>query len=124
MNREAAIYEFMRSFGIPAYAETGVPDQAEMPYVTYSLIIGSYDNPVSMAVNVWYRTDSEAIINAKVRDIERALCNGGAAIHYETDGNTRMVWATKGSPWAQAVQDEDNSVKRRYLNIDLQFMEL
>lgn len=118
--REAAIYEFLSSFGIPAYAASGTPDQAQMPYITYNLIIGDMLSPVSMEVDVWYKTDSEAVINAKVRDIEAAIKDGGKMLSYDTGG----VWVTKGTPWCQSVTDEDNSVKRRYLNMDLQFMEL
>lgn len=124
MNKEAAIYDFMSSFYIPAYPSAAVPDNAAMPYITYTLVIGDFDNPVSMSANVWYRTESEAAINAKVREISKALSNGGRKLYYDDDECTRAVWLTKGTPWAQAVDDEDNTVKRRYLNIELKYMEL
>lgn len=118
--REAAIYQFLNGFGIPAYAASGTPDQAEMPYITYNLIIGDFTAQVSMEVDVWYKTDSEAEINAKVREIEAAVKDGGAMLVYDTGG----IWVTKGTPWCQSVPDEDNSVKRRYINMDLDYMEL
>lgn len=119
MNREQALYDFMSCFGIPAYAATATPAQAEMPYITYELTVGTWDNPASMSVNLWYRTDSEAIINAKAREIGYKLSGGGQVLYFEDEGgHTRALWITKGSPWCQAVTDEDNTVKRRYFNFE------
>lgn len=120
MTPEAAIYQFMGSFGIPAYASTATPSDAEMPYITYDLVLGEWmQAEVNMPVNVWYRTDSEALPNAKVREISERLCNGGAIV--ECDGG--VLWFKKGSPWAQAVrvEGEDDKVKRRYVNINIEY---
>ena len=121
MTPEAAVYTFLSSFGIPAYAASSVPDQATFPYLTYDLVVGEWGQPeVNMPVNVWYRTDSEAIPNAKVREISQAIGMGGITL--PCDGG--MLWVKKGSPWAQAmtVEGEDEKVKRRYININIEFL--
>lgn len=121
MTPEAAIYSFLAGFSIPAYASASVPDQAEFPYITYDLVLGEWGEPeVNMPVNVWYRTDSEAIPNAKVREISQAIGMGGVTL--PCDGG--MLWVKKGSPWAQAmtVEGEDEKVKRRYININIEFL--
>lgn len=121
MTPEAAIYTFLSSFGIPAYASSSVPDQATFPYLTYDLVLGEWGQPeVNMPVNVWYRTDSEALPNAKVREISQAIGMGGVTL--PCDGG--MLWVKKGSPWAQAVtiEGEDEKVKRRYVNIDIEYL--
>jgi hypothetical protein len=121
MTQEAAIYQFLSSFGIPAYAATSVPDQAMFPYVTYDLVLGEWGEPeVNLPVNVWYRTDSEAEPNAKVREISQALGRGGVLVPCDNG----MLWLKKGSPWAQAVtvDGEDEKVKRRYININIEFL--
>lgn len=121
MTPEAAVYTFLSSFGIPAYAASSVPDQAAFPYITYDLVLGEWGQPeVNMPVNVWYRTDSEALPNAKVREISQAIGMGGVTL--PCDGG--MLWVKKGSPWAQAmtVEGEDEKVKRRYVNINIEFM--
>lgn len=121
MTPEAAVYSFLSGFGIPAYAATSVPDQAAFPYLSYDLIVGEWmGGDVNMPVNVWYRTDSEAEPNAKVRQISDALKNGGATVH--CDGG--MLWFKKGSPWAQSlsVEGEDDKVKRRYININIEYL--
>ena len=121
MTPEAAVYTFLSSFGIPAYAASSVPDQATFPYLTYDLVLGEWGEPeVNMPVNVWYRTDSEAIPNAKVREISQAIGMGGVLLH--CDGG--VLWVKKGSPWAQAVtvEGEDEKVKRRYVNINIEYL--
>ena len=121
MTPEAAVYTFLSSFGIPAYAASSVPDQATFPYLTYDLVLGEWGQPeVNMPVNVWYRTDSEALPNAKVREISKAIGMGGVLLH--CDGGA--LWLKKGSPWAQAVtvEGEDEKVKRRYVNINIEYL--
>lgn len=121
MTPEAAIYQWLNGFGIPAYASASVPDQAEFPYITYDLVVGVWmRGEVNMPVDVWYRTDSEAAPNAKVREIGEAIGLGGVTV--PCDGG--MLWLKKGSPWAQAmtVEGEDEKVKRRYVNINIEYL--
>lgn len=121
MTPEAAVYSFLSGFGIPAYAAASVPDRAEFPYITYDLVVGSWDSfEVNMPVNVWYRTESEAEPNAKVRQMSEAIGLSGVTV--PCDGG--MLWFKKGSPWAQAVtiEGEDEKVKRRYVNINIEYL--
>lgn len=121
MTPEAAIYGFLNGFSIPAYASASVPDQAQFPYITYDLVLGEWGQPeVNMPVNVWYRTESEAQPNAKVREIGERIGMGGVLLH--CDGGA--LWVKKGSPWAQAVtvEGEDEKVKRRYININIEYL--
>lgn len=120
MTPEAAIYQFMSGFGIPAYAATSTPSDAEFPYLTYDLVTGCWgDMEANMPVNIWYRTDSEALPNAKVRELKEAIGLGGVTV--PCDGG--MLWIKTGQPWAQAVQVEgDDKIKRRYVNINIEYL--
>ena len=121
MTPEAALYQFLNSFDIPAYASTSTPDQAEFPYITYDLVIGEFmETEVNVPVNIWYRTESEAAPNAKVREISHVLARGGVTV--QCDGG--MLWIKKGSPWAQAmeIEGEDEMIKRRYVNINIEYL--
>ena len=119
MTPEAAIQSFLSGFDMPAYASAAVPDGALLPYLTYDLVVPDWGTEASMAVNLWFRTTGEAVPNAKVREIGRAIGHGGVILR--CDGGA--VWVKKGSPWAQAVTvaGEADSVTRRYLNVDLEF---
>lgn len=121
MTPEAAIYQFLSGFGIPAYASSSVPDQAEFPYITYDLSLGYWgQTEVNMPVNVWYRTESEAEPNAKVRELSSTLGIGGVTVPC----NGGMLWLKRGEPWVQAmaIEGEDEKVKRRYVNINIEFL--
>lgn len=119
--RESAIYEFMNGFGIPAYPASSTPDEAPYPYLTYSLVISDFvSGEVPIEVNVWYYTDSESIPNAKVREIEEVIGRGGRMVPF--DGGA--VWIKKGDPWCQSLSDDNHSVKRRYLNMSLEYITL
>lgn len=123
MTPEAAVYQFLSGFGIPAYAATSTPSDAEMPYITYDLVLGEWmATEVNVPVNVWYHTDSEAEPNAKVREIGAAIGEGGCTV--PCDGG--MLWFKKGSPWAQAVrvEGEDEKIKRRYVNVNVEYLVL
>lgn len=120
MTPEAAIYQFMNGFGVPAYAHTAVPSDAEFPYITYELVLGDWgQTEVNMPVNAWFRTEGEAAPNALVRQLSRALGNGGVQV--PCDGGT--IWLKKGSPWAQSVREEgdDEKIKRRYINVNVDY---
>ena len=115
--RAAAVYGFLSSFGIPAYAATSTPDDAEFPYLTYELVMPElWGGEVSMAVSLWYYGDSEAPANAKAEEIGRRLGLGGVQLHY--DGG--CLWLKKGSPFWQSISGEGDKIKRRYLNIDIE----
>ena len=120
---EAAVYQFMNGFSVPAYAASSVPAQAQFPYITYSLPVTDWNGgEMDMVANVWYRTESESVPNAKVREIGNAIGLGGVSL--PCDGG--MLWLKKGSPWSQpmTVEGEDEMVKRRYLNISVEYLTL
>jgi len=121
MTPEAAIYQFMNGFGIPAMPSSSVPSRQEFPYITYDLTIGEMlTGEVNMPVNVWYRTESEAEPNEKVREMYGAIGLGGVTV--PCDGG--MLWLKRGAPWAQSIdiEGEDEKVKRRYVNINIEFL--
>lgn len=118
MTADKALKTFFSGFGIPAYPETSVPGDAKMPYITYPFAFSWFDSAgVNLAVSVWYKTESEAIPTAKGMEIMEAIGRGGCTVG--VDGG--YIWLTMGSPGMVAVQDEDNTIKRRLLNITAEF---
>ena len=119
--KASAIQDFMAGFGIPAYTSASVPDDAIEPYLTYSLPVGAWgDGEMAMEVNLWYYGDGEKAPNAKVQEISDALGIGGVLV--PCDGGA--VWIKRGSPFAQSTTDgtADDKVKRRYMNLDLEYI--
>lgn len=121
MNKYEALYQFFSQFGIPAYVASSVPPEADCPYLTYAPIDGDFmSGEMSMEVNLWFRTDSEAEPNQKVFEIAKAIGFGGTCVGFDEG----KIWIKKGNPWAQSVPDEDIRIKRRYLNVDLEYISM
>ena len=119
MTKAAAIYQFWNSFGLTAYEENTVPDDAKFPYITYQLVTDSFDREIPLSASLWYRSESWTAINAKTEEISKKISRGGKII--PCDGGA--IWLKRGQPFAQNMGDEsDNLIKRKYLNITAEFM--
>ena len=119
MTKAAAIYQFWSSFGLTAYEENSVPDDAAFPYITYQLVTDSFDHEVPVTASLWYRSESWTAINAKTEEISQKISRGGKIIHCD-DG---AIWLKRGQPFSHNMRDEsDDLIKRKYLNITAEFM--
>lgn len=120
MTKGAALQSFFEGFGIPAYPATSVPEDAAFPYLTYTPVFDSWGNPLSLTVNLWYRTESEAVPNAKAQEIATAL---GGGKYIQCDGGALLL--SRGAPWCQSMADStDLQIKRRYINITAEYLTL
>ena len=119
MTKAAAIYQFWNSFGLKAYEENTVTEDATFPYITYQLVTDSFDREVQVTASLWYRSESWTAINAKTEEISQKISRGGKII--SCDGGA--IWLKRGQPFAQNMGDEsDDLIKRKYLNITAEFM--
>ena len=118
MTKAAAIYQFWSGFGLTAYEENTVPEDAAFPYVTYQLVTDSFDREVAATASLWYRGESWVDINAKTEEISAHIGLGGKII--KCDGG--RIWIKRGQPFAQNMGDEsDDLIKRKYLNLTFEF---
>lgn len=120
MDRWEAQYNFWASFGIPAYEENSVPDLDEVvfPYLTYEAAVSGFDESAMVSVSIWTRSTSWAEADTLADNIEGRIKNGGALLPYDNG----VIWATPSTPFAQNMGDEsDDRIKRKILNINLQF---
>ncbi len=113
MDKWQALHNFWSGFAIPAYDESDVPDDAVMPYITYSANVASFENPVTLSASIWYRSTSWAAISQKSDEIARAL----EGYHLEPIEDGQYLFLVQGSPFAQRMQDEDSAVRRIYVNV-------
>lgn len=70
------LYSFWSGFGIPAYPENGVPDEAKLPYITYSINMPEWKEETIVNARVWYRDTSLQAISAKIDEISSAIGEG------------------------------------------------
>ena len=119
MTKAAAIYQFWNSFGLTAYEENTVPDDAAFPYITYQLVTDSFGREATSTASIWYRSEGWTDINAKKEEISQTIGRGGKVV--PCDGGA--IWLKRGQPFAQSMGDEsDNLIRRKYLNITAEFM--
>lgn len=117
MNKEQALQNFWESFGVPAYDELSVPDGAEMPYITYSVATSDLGNPTAMTANLWRRSSSWEAITLLKDQIAEYIGQGRVI---KIDGG--YIWIVKGATFAQRLADDDDKVRRIYLQIMAEYL--
>jgi len=121
MNKDAAIQSFFESFGLSAFPATSVPtsgdEKPSFPYLTYIISTDSDLGRTVASASVYYRSESWADLNAKVRAISEDV---GAGKVIECD-NGAIIFR-KSTPFAQPLGDDsDNMIKRKILSFEVLF---
>lgn len=117
MDKCQFIHNFWNSFGIQAYDENTVPADASIPRITYSVITSDFDRPVELDASIWDRSTSWQAISKKADEIAEYIGDG---IVTPIDGG--YIWIIRGFPFAQRMSDPDDSIRRIYLNIQVEFI--
>lgn len=120
-NVATALYSFWSSFSISAYVEDTVPENAQMPYITYRLAQPDWDSVMSMYARVWYRSTSFTGLAAKVDQISRVLDSG-----YSISGDGFYMALMKDSNFCQYMPDSsgDGAIKTAYLSLIMHVVEV
>ena len=116
-----ALYNFFSGFELPVYEENTVPTGAnapELPYITYATATSGFDNDVQISASLWYKGYSWEGADRKAAEINAALANGGKMIPY-TGG---ALWIRRGTPFAQHMADENDTIRRIYLNLTAEYL--
>ncbi len=109
-----ALLEFLSGFGIAAYAENTIPDDAELPYLTFPLREPEWGRKTTFYVNVYYRNQTSNLQSlTKADEIVAAI---GEGIRLPCDGGYIALW-----PETPLVQElpPDNDVRGAYINLSL-----
>lgn len=119
MDKAQAIQNFWERFGLPAYNETTVPDDAVMPYITYGISTDSIGNVVFLPASIWYRTTSWRDVSRKAEEIAEYIVNMQPPSIALDKGR---LYLAKGTPFAQRMSDPDDTVRRIYINLQAEFL--
>lgn len=101
-----------------AYDEATVSEEAQLPYITYTAADDDFGYSVSLTASIWYRSYSWEGITKKAEEISERITRGGVMVPY--DGGAMLI--RKGSPFAQRVRDEDDTIRRIYINVEIEFL--
>ncbi len=119
MNKVQAIHSFWSGFDIPAYDETTVPDNAVMPYITYSVSTDNIGNYVLLNASLWYRSTSWAAITQKAEQIAKSIGYGHKPIQLDNG----CLYLTLGNPFSRRMEEpDDRQVRRIVLSVSAEFM--
>lgn len=118
MDKAQALSNFWSGFEWPAYDEGTVPDNAAYPRITYNVVMGSLDHPVALYASLWDYGTSWERVSKKAYEIAKAVAElYPSAIPFD-DGR---IYITPGTPFAQRMTDENDMVRRIYINITAEY---
>ena len=122
MNKEQALHKFWSSFGWTAKDENAVPDDAMTKYggkyITYAVSTASLDERTPISGDLWCKDTSWEEITLKAEEIAHTLGVGGMLIPY--DGG--YLWICRGVPFSQRMPDEDDTIRRIYINLMAEYL--
>lgn len=112
-----ALHSFYSGFSVPAYAEDSVPDDAKLPYITYTVPQSGVFNGTTHQARIRYATDkgapSNVAVNAKADEVIAAIGQG-----VKLKAGKGFVCIYPGTPLAQ-MQPADDATRIVYLNLEL-----
>lgn len=110
-----ALYEFWSRFGVPAFVENAVPEDQELPYITYRLAFPEWRSQMSIYGTVW--TDGTSYVPAAniVDAIDTVV---GECYQCPTERGVVMLY--KDINFAQNQPQDDINVKAVYISLILE----
>lgn len=117
MTKEQAYHNFVSGFTWKAYDENTVPEDATLPRITYNFSVAEFGDPVAMSLSLWDRSTSWTTVTNKADEIYNAIGLGGRIIPF--DGG--YLWIKRGTPFAQRMSDENEQIRRIYLNVEVEY---
>lgn len=115
-----ALHEFWSGFQWKAYDSATVPSEdqnPEMPRITYEVVYDDFLSENIMSVSLWDYGYSWEAISKKADEIFDYIGLAGRVVPYD-DG---YIWIKRGHPFAQRVADENDAVRRVYINVVVEY---
>ena len=108
---------YWSAFGIPAYDELTVPEDAKMPYLTYQKANGSLGGVMNVSASVYYKGTSWNAIIQEVNHIEKFV---DKQVFF--DGGILKV-RKPISHFAQPMDEpSDKKIRRMVLTVEMEFL--
>lgn len=119
MTAEQVIHAFWSNFGLTAYDENSVPDNAQLPYITYSVSYDTFGNNVAMTASIWQKSTSWVLVTQTAKAISDYITDGGVLLSTD-NGN---IWVRRGTPFYRRMGQDEKDVKRIYINITAEYFQ-
>lgn len=110
-----ALDTYLNGFGLDAYAEDSVPDDVELPYITYRVVDPEWHQKATFFIRVWFRSTSNAVVLEKADEITGDI---GEGKRLPFEGGMLVLWPE--SPKVQIQVDQnDRAIRYAYINLSL-----
>lgn len=107
-----ALKSFVGGFGLPAYTIESVPEDVQVPYLTYPLNEPEWSQKTPWYIQGWFRTTSNAELTAKADEIIKEI---GTGIRLYT--GVGLISIYPDSPLVQLMTDGD--YRSFYINLSI-----
>lgn len=122
MDKWQAQQEFWSSFGLTAYDELTVPDDAAMPYLTYEAVSGNLGAKTTVSASLWYRSNSWREISQKSEYIAGSIYEDPRPA-IQIDGGYMMVRLPDGTMHSDRMEEpNDKQVRRIRFVVEIEFL--
>ena len=110
LNTAKTLKTFFGGFSLPAYTLESVPDDVDLPYITFPLVEPEWGEQANFYCQVWYRKNQLAALLAKADAIVKAI---GVMKEFDQDGGHLVIYPS--SPLIQILTDE--TTQSAYINL-------
>jgi hypothetical protein len=117
MDKWQALQSFWSRFG-KTYDESTVEDNPTFPYITYEAAGDSIGSQTILRASVWDRSRSWKTVTDITEEISKTITMGGITIPFESG----IIWIKRSTPFAQRLTDEDDSIRRININVEVEFI--
>ena len=103
LNTAAALKTFFSGFDLPAYTLESVPENVELPYITYPLTEPEWNEQANFYCQIWYRKNNLGALLAKADQIVAAI---GTMKKFALPYGWLVIYPS--TPLVQILTDEDS----------------
>lgn len=119
MDKQQAYYSLWSRFGVSAYDENRVPEEATYPRITYQVILGALDGPIFPVATLWDKNTSWTWLDAKINEITRYI-EDMSPIKLDEGGYMNV---TLNDPHAERTSDPSDSTVIGYrITLGIEFL--
>ena len=120
MDKSQALYSFWAGFGIPAYDENTVPQDAPARYITYNTATASIETVVNLRAKIWdVGTNSWRFVEEKAGEIAEHIAKMDPPTIQLNNGRLNIA---EGSPFAQRYDDGTKDARCVLINIQAEYL--
>ena len=109
-----SIKSFVGGFDLPAYPNNAIPDDVQLPYLTYPLVEPEWNQKASFYIQGWYRTTDNTAMLEKADQILREI---GTGLIISTEDGYIVIYPE--TPLLQVYDNNDDGTKSFYINLSL-----